>query len=314
MIDLASRAIVGEFYDTLEQEFASSWAQDIAWLNPDSMNPTETYKWLGATPALREWIGGRAAKGLRTESYALANKLFEGTVEFDVDDLKRDDTGQVSIRIGELAQRAVYHWEKLITDLIIADGLCYDGQNFFDTDHSSGASGSQKNELTSSEIADLNISSATAPTPDEAAKLIQALIGWFFTLKDDQAELINGGARAFQIQVATVPLWSAFSTALSATSLASGASNPVQGLLSKGFKVNLVLNANLTSSTDLVRIFRTDARVKPFILQQMGPAEIQVLDDKSEYAKLNNKAMFGVKAVRNAGYGLWQYGLKATLV
>src|SRR3954463_8884882 len=117
MIDLASPAIIGGFYQTLEQEFQGSWAGEVGWLNPDSSQEEEIYKWLGNVPAFREWLGGRNAKGLRTETFSIRNKKWEQTLDFDVDDLRRDKTGQVDVRLGELAQRGSTHWESLTSSL-----------------------------------------------------------------------------------------------------------------------------------------------------------------------------------------------------
>jgi hypothetical protein len=68
------------------------------------------------------------------------------------------------IRTSDLAARTAEHWAKLLTDLIIANGLCYDGQNFFDTDHVTLASGTLQNDLDATDIPALNISTAAAPT------------------------------------------------------------------------------------------------------------------------------------------------------
>lgn len=317
LADLASPAIIGSFYEQLQSEWSNSWASKLGWLNTGSNQETETYKWLGNVPKFREWIGGRAAGKPKVETYSITNKLWEQTLEFNIDDLRRDKTGQIQLRIGELAQAGSAFWEDLITQLIIDDGVCYDGQNFFDTDHpiaeSTTSSTTAKNELTASEITALNVGTATEPTPDEAAKVLQGLVGYFHTFKNDQNHLINAQARSFMIMVATPQLWAPFSTAISQQTLTSGASNPVNGLKSMGYSFDLVMNPNLTSSTDLVRIFRTDAKLKPFILQQETDTQVTVIGAGSEEEFKNRRHLFGTSRIGNAGYGLWQYGIKATL-
>lgn len=315
--DLASPAIVGSFYQMLEDEFQNSWASRLGWLNSGSNQETETYKWLGSVPKYREWIGGRAATQPKVESYAIRNKLWEQTLEFPLDDLRRDKTGQIMVRIGELAQAGAAFWEDLVTTLINDDGLCYDGQNFFDTDHpvseSSTGSTTAKNELTSSEIGVLNVTTATAPTPDEAAKIIQALVGHFMTFTDDHGHLLNAQAREFTIMVATGDMWGPFSTAVSAQYLTSGASNPLTGLNSRGYRFMVELVPTLTSSTDIVRIFRTDGRVRPFILQEEVSPNVTVIGAGSEEEFKNRRHLFGTSRIGNAGYGLWQHAIKAQL-
>lgn len=137
---LGSRAIIGEFFARLEQDIGATYIPLVSNFF-ESDQESETYKWLGMSPAMREWIGGRLAKGFRENGLTITNKKFEATLEVLVDEIRRDKTGQVMIRIGELAQRVNAHWAKLLTDLLVTNGLAYDGQNFFDTDHSEGGSG-----------------------------------------------------------------------------------------------------------------------------------------------------------------------------
>ena len=119
----------------------------------NSDQESETYKWLGMVPMMREWIGDKQAKGFRDNGITVINKEFEATLEVLSKWLRRDKTGQLAVRIGELAQRANGHCANLLSTLITngtgsTSVLCYDGQYFFDSDHSEGDSGTQKNLLT----------------------------------------------------------------------------------------------------------------------------------------------------------------------
>lgn len=317
LADLSSPAIIGSFYEQLQAEFSNSWASRLGWLNTGSNQEIETYKWLGSVPKFREWIGGRAAGRPKVETYSIRNKLWEQTLEFNIDDLRRDKTGQIMIRIGELAQAGAAFWEDLMKDLINSNPVAYDGSDFFDDDHpvaeSTTAATTAKNLVTSSEIGVLNIGTATAPTPDEAAKVIQALVGHFMTFTNDQGHLLNAQARAFTIMVATADLWGPFQTAISQPTLTSGASNPLMGLASRGYKFDVELVPTLTSASDKVRIFRTDAKLKPFILQQETDTQVSVIGAGSEEEFKNRRHLFGTSRIGNAGVGLWQYAISATL-
>lgn len=317
--DLASPAIIGSFYEQLAAEYDMSWASKVGWLNSGSNQETETYKWLGNVPKFREWFGGRAAGKPKVESYSIRNKLWEQTLEFPVDDLRRDKTGQIQIRIGELAQSGAAFWEDQITTLINAggSGLCYDGQYMFDTDHPvaemTTGSTTAKNALTSSEVGALNVTTATAPTPDEAAKCIQGIVGYMMTFKSDQGHLLNSSAKSFLLMAATPDIWGPLNTAISQPTLTSGASNPLLGLQSRGYSFEVVLNPNLTSATDVIYCFRTDAKLKPFILQEETAPKVTVIGAGSEEEFKNRRHLFGTERIGNAGYGLWQYGVKATM-
>jgi phage major head subunit gpT-like protein len=68
-----------------------------------------------------------------------------------------------------------------------------------------------------------------------------------------------------------------------------------------GFGWDVVVNPRLTDD-DLWYMFRTDGAVKPFIMQD-EMFETGTQDDTF----LNNRILFGVKAIRNVGNGYWQY-------
>ena len=58
---LTSRAIIGRFYRRLEEHAASAWWTKLA-LHFASTQESETCRWLGAVPQVREWAGGASAR------------------------------------------------------------------------------------------------------------------------------------------------------------------------------------------------------------------------------------------------------------
>jgi phage major head subunit gpT-like protein len=315
--DLASPAIIGSFYEQLQDEWSKSWASSIGWLNSGSTQETETYKWLGMVPKFREWLGGRNATHPKVESYSIRNRLWEQTLEFSVDDLRRDKTAQIMIRIGELAQSGAAFWEDLLIALINANSTCYDGLSLFSTAHPvkemTAGSTTVKNSITTTEVGPLDVVSATAPTPDEAAKIVLGMVGHFMTFTSDQGHLLNANARKFTLMAATPSIWGPLQTAVNQPTLTSGASNPLSGLQSKGYSFDVILNPLLTSATDLIYMFRTDAKLKPFILQEEYGTKVSVVGAGSEEEFKNRRHLFGTERLGNAGVGLWQYALKAQM-
>jgi phage major head subunit gpT-like protein len=296
---LSSRAIIGDFYHALEQNEAASWVGPLSMLF-NSDQESETYKWLGQSPAMREWIGGRNAKGLRENGITIFNKKFESTLEIPVDWIRRDKTGQIQIRINELARRANAHWAKLLSTLIIngESVVCYDGQYFFDTDHSEGDSGSQSNDIT------YNANTATAPTASEMQSAILEAIQQLYGFKDDQGEPLNEDAMNFTVMV-PVPFLQAAGAALGATVI-SQTSNLVQAVGSLGgFNVNLAINPRLTW-TEKFATFRTDGDVSPFIRQEEEGVTVSAIAEGSELEFNNDVHHYGIKSIRNVGYGFWQ--------
>lgn len=133
-LDLAFRGFKTVFTDA--QLAAPSHFADIAMTVP-STSRDETYGWLGQFPALREWIGPRQVKNLEAHGFTIKNRKFESTIEISRDDIADDRLGIFKPALSEMGQAAKRHPDELIFDLL-ARGFaapCYDGQNFFDTDH-----------------------------------------------------------------------------------------------------------------------------------------------------------------------------------
>lgn len=307
------RDVQGRFFERLEGAFDKTWVSKVGMLF-NSDQAIETYGWLSQTPAVRQWIGSRLAKQLRENRLTIPNLLFESTIGVDVDDMRREKTGQLDIRISGLATRVIDHWDKLVSTFILnGDGatsaLAYDGQYFFDTDHSEGDSGSQKNLLTNSEVTSLNVSTATAPTAAEMSAAILDSIAYMSGFVDDAGEPVNGNARQFIVMTPT----SLYSSAVAATAnqyLANGVTNT---LLNSGFSIQAVANSRLNAWTDKFCIFRTDGDTKPFILQEEIAPEMSIIGPGSETEFRENRYEFGVKASRNVGYGQWQHAVRCTL-
>ena len=98
---------------------------------------SETYGWMGEFPQLREWVGARHIKGLRAHGFTIENLTFESTVEVTRNDIADDRIGVFKPMFSEMGQLARRHPEELVFNLLKAgfDTECFDGQNFFDTDH-----------------------------------------------------------------------------------------------------------------------------------------------------------------------------------
>ena len=120
-------------------EGAETQHKKLAMIAPSSTSQNE-YGWLEGFPGMREWLGDRVINALAAEGYIIKNKDFEVTVGVKGNDIDDDNLGIYSPYIQELARIAKCHPDQLLATLI-ASGfttLCYDGQNFFDSDHPVG--------------------------------------------------------------------------------------------------------------------------------------------------------------------------------
>ena len=294
---LTSRAIVGDIYNRLtagDESWVMRYVMKIL-----SKQAIETYGWLGMVPMMREWIGGRDPKKLREFTFSIANKDYEGTLEILVSELRRDQSGQLMIRIAEFARRALSHPAKLMTTKMI-DGestVCYDNQYFFDTDHSEGASGTQDNDLTSA------AATGTTPTVQEMRDAILGTIQAMLGFKDDQGEPMNEGAGRFEVML-PITYWAVGLQAINMPVLGSGEVNMLANL--DGFEIKPVANARLTWTTKFAT-FRTDGETKPFILQEEVPLNVSAIAEGSELEFTHKKHWYGVDWAGNVDYGFWQH-------
>lgn len=305
---LSSRAIIGEYYATLEQNVGAQYLPGISMLF-NSDQESETYKWLGMAPAMREWVGGRQAKGFRDNGITIVNKTFEATMEVLVDEIRRDKTGQVMARVRDLATRTNAHWAKLISALIVSaeSSICYDGQFFFDTDHLEGDSGTQSNDITFDALV------PTAPTAAEMESAILKAVEKIISFKDDQGEPMNEEAASFLIMV-PVSLMTPAAAALKNPVIQDGSGARTNTLTNiGGFSFDLAVNPRLTW-TDRFAIFRTDGNTKSFIRQEEEGVTVSAIAEGSELEFKENKHHYGVKAIRNVGYGYWQHALLTTMI
>lgn len=310
---LSSRAIIGMYYATLETNPGLAWIDGVSNLFGSDQS-SETYAFLGASPKFREWTGGRQALGMPQNSFAIANKHYEATLEIAVRDARRDKTGQIMARVAEFSARAQTHWASLLSTLLIdaPSTVCYDGQYFFDTDHSEGDSGSQSNDIT----CDISALPAavhgvvTAPSVEEMQQAILKGIAQILTFKDDKGEPMNENAQEFLV-VVPVGLFLVASASVSAITTTSLQQNLNANVIA-GMKVNVQMNPRLTW-TDSFAILRTDSPIKALIRQSETEVELKAKAEGSEFEFDNDAWQFGIDSWRNVGYGYWQRSCYVTM-
>ncbi len=311
---LTSRDIIGMIDNGLEVSKDKSWPH-LCGMEFGSNQSMEKYKIIGTTPAMREWIGGRSAKSLRTAGIDVTNKHFESTIEIHVPDLRRDKTGFVQLRIGQLVGRANQHWAKLLSTLRVAGTTtaCVDKQYFYSAAHSWGDSGTLSNLLTHSDYSELDVATPANPTPVELAKAILKVVQHFYTLKDDQGEPTNEDANRFMVQV-PANMFAALAQACSSQFLSTGTGAIDNPLLLKDFPLSIVPSVNpRLSATAAFYVDRIDGVAKPFILQRETDVNISAKAEGSEYEHDNDAHEYGVDVWRNVGFGFWDKSIKATL-
>lgn len=123
---------------------AESMYQKIATVIPSSA-AANTYAWLGKSNQIREWLGPRAINRLKKHQYTIQNKKFEKTEGIPVDEIEDDAYGVYTPLFQQMGVDAAEFPDIRTFGLLKMgfDELCYDGQNFFDTDHPVGSDGEE---------------------------------------------------------------------------------------------------------------------------------------------------------------------------
>lgn len=309
---LSTRDVIGMYFARLENP-ALGWMDGVANLF-NSDQETETYPFLGQNPRMREWIGGRQAKGLRTSSLSITNKHYEATLEIALRDLRRDKTPQIRARVDEFADEGQAHWGSLLSTLILngPSTVCYDGQFFFDTDHSEGDSGTQDNDIT----VDISALPAavhgvvTAPSVEEMQQSILKGIAQILSFKDDRGRPMNTNAKRF---LALVPVGLYLTAVAAVSTLATAAlQQNLNPNIIAGLTVDVQMEAESTW-TDSFAVFRIDSPIKALIRQKETDPELKAKDENSEFAFDNDAIQLGIDAWRNVGYGYWQRACYVTM-
>lgn len=102
-----------------------------------STKASNTYGWANGWPKLREWIGDRVVKRLSVSGYQIVNRDFEATVAVPRNAIEDDELGVYGPMSREMGQSAT-EWPDELVFSLLPKGFttpCYDGQNFFDTEH-----------------------------------------------------------------------------------------------------------------------------------------------------------------------------------
>lgn len=294
---LSFRNVQGTYFWSLEETQMASWVGKLTNM-VTSDQPYELHKWLTGAPAMTKWTGSRTRQTLTDYSLNVVNDKWESTLEFDIDDVRRDKTGQIMRRVAELGQKAATLPQRVFSTLLNANGKAYDGVAFFADSHTVGGS-----------TIDNSISTAAAtgvlPTVAEMVQSILDQLQSLWSFKDDKGDPCNEFAKQFMLMVP--PQYAA--AAIGALNNEFQAASTSNTLVKAGLVIDLAVNPRLTGN--FTYLFRTDAPVKPFIWQEETIADgFKTLGPESDNGFFKDQIAVGAKRIGQGALGRFELAVR----
>lgn len=247
------------------------WYPRVAMTVPSSTSQND-YSWMAQLPSMEEWIGARTLRSLASHAYTIKNKRWELTFEIDRDDLDDDNLGTYVGIIEAHGEAARKHPDELMAALF-NDGestLCFDGQNFYDTDHPVAFYDSSKGTYSNYSA------SGMALTQDN-----------FHIVRSTMINYKGDGGRSLKVlpDLLVIPpaLEKEALEIVMAEKNASGASNVT-------FRMADVLMIPELTADDAWYHLVTRKRIKPYVFQSRRPLAVQAKLDPSNLVVLEQNA------------------------
>jgi phage major head subunit gpT-like protein len=277
------------FFKEFNRQVNDDWKKIVTEVS--STKDKESYAWLGSTPAMREWVDERMPAALAENGFDITNKDWEASISVSKNALDDDQYGQIKVRVQQLAETARDFPRIKAFDTLIAGTTteCYDGQCFFDTDHSEGSSGTQSNDGT----LELTSENLTATRAD------------MMRFKDDK-----GNVMGISGDILIVP------PELEATALEIVGAETIERYTASGTDKAPTLNVHKGRYEVVVteRITDEDSwylvcgnRVtKPVIYQNRQPVQFDALEKGTDTGFTRKEYQYGVDSRFNMGLGDWR--------
>lgn len=297
---LVNKATIAAVFVSLKTTFLNAFdAAPAQWektaMKVPSGSSQNDYAWLSAFPKMRKWIGDKVIKALEAFKYSVVNDDWEATVEVDRNDIE-DDTLGIYKPQAEMAGFSA----KQLPDEIVADlknnafaNKCYDGQYFYDSDHSvAGAS-----------VSNLGTAALSAATSALAKASYGAARTAIMSVKDDEGRPLGLIPNVLEVPPALEATGRMLTTY---DKLEDDNPNPYKGT------AELVVNPRLTSTTAWF-LHCTSMPVKPFIYQERkAPVFVEQTNPEADDVFNRKKFKFGAEARAAGGYAFWQMSYGST--
>jgi len=271
-----------------------------------STHKSEKYALAGRPAYPREWIGPRESNRIAETTYELTNQKWEATLEIANDDIKDDTTGMLMTRVREMGSYFQMHKDELLLKTVIdaaAATVCYDGQYFYDTDHSfpeADYTTSQDNDLTGA------AATGTAPTVLEFITALRSCVEALMGYKDDKGKPINPNILGNVLLEGPPSYAWLFNQVMHSDLISHTAATAAESNFIKAMFAGFVINPYTANTGDRFRAHVVNGTRKPFLFQNRENLMTQLL--MADDAKPNIDSFrhdvnyYGAKARYTAGY------------
>lgn len=265
------------------------------------------YAWMKQLKGVREWIGDREVENVSSHDYTLKNKSWEESVGVDRDYIEDDNLGIYTPLFEQLGENFAYHPQELLVSLMRTGHqvVCYDGQNFFDTDHPG-------KDINGADTTFSNYSASGLALSLDNAMTVRATM---LSRRNEHGKSIASNPRvlvvppalektAREIASASVVL----KTTTSPGNLAAGVTNvaALEGMF------DVVVMPELAGDDTTWYLFDLSRTIKPFLFQtRRGTNFVQKTQPNDEGVFWQKQLAWGADARYNLGVTFWQLGYKA---
>lgn len=254
-----------------------------------STSNMETYGWMGDVPQIREWIGEKVFKHIKDYQYTIYNKNYEASISVDENEIEDDQAGIIMPRVQMLAQRAKLWPNVLISNLLMANGLAFDGAAFF-SDRA---------------INDNNLAGTGITEAQILADLAQARKAMMRFIDDYGEPLELEGDTIVCPPELEITFKKIIQSSTFITATAQGVANVWAGVIKQ-----VVVDARLIDLSDWY-LMCSQYPLKPFILQNRKNVQFVGVDKPdSETRFRTRRLMYSSEARYGSGYGYYQMAVR----
>ena len=277
-----------------------------------STSADEAYAMVGAMPGMRQWIGDRQFAQLSSAELFLKNQLFESSIGIRRHDIDDDRLGMLNNVMGELGEEAACHPDELVFEGLnnAETAECWDGQNFYDTDHLWNESGTQSN------IVDYQVADLANITPMEINGAVHASMKRMQSFRNDKGKYyIRPRVNPLGNLVCNVPLSMSESAERAFAAEIRSTSGNVQTVIpASGYNLTVpqmdviqYLGADSGGSDTAMYVHYMGGRIKPLLFQMRSRLRTETKGGDSieeKDVKFMTEARYGV------GYLAWFFSIK----